>query len=102
MKTIMFKAFPGSLLIGLACLIPLHPAFSADPEPAPAAVTGANAQPGPAIVTAPPEAKLPYGIEDVVKLSRAQISDDVVINYIRNSGTIYTLGPQEIVYLRNQ
>ena len=46
--------------------------------------------------------KLPYGVEDVLKLSRAQVSDDVVLSYIRNSGTIYNLNAQDIVYLRNQ
>jgi len=30
------------------------------------------------------------------------LSDDVTINYIRNSGTIYNLGPNDIVYLHNQ
>jgi hypothetical protein len=54
------------------------------------------------IVEAAPEVKLPYGIEDIVKLSRAQVSDDVIIKYIQNSGTIYTLTPKEIVYLRDQ
>ena len=46
--------------------------------------------------------RLPYGVEDVVKLSRAQVSEDVILNYIHNSGTVYNLGPNEIVYLRNQ
>jgi hypothetical protein len=45
---------------------------------------------------------LPYGVEDVLKLSRAQVSEDVTLNYIRNSGTIYNLAPNDIVYLRNQ
>lgn len=46
--------------------------------------------------------RLPYGVEDVLKLTRAQISEDITLNYIQNSGTIYNLGPQDIVYLRNQ
>jgi hypothetical protein len=46
--------------------------------------------------------KLPYGVEDVLKLSQAKISDDVIVNYIHNSGTVYNLQPQDIVYLRNQ
>ena len=48
------------------------------------------------------QVKLPYGVEDVVKLSRAQVSEDVTLNYIRNSGTIYNLAPKDIVYLRNE
>ena len=47
-------------------------------------------------------AKLPYGVEDVLKLTRAQISEDIVLNYIQNSGTVYNLSPTDIVYLRNQ
>ena len=46
--------------------------------------------------------KLPYGVEDVLKLSRAQVSEDVILNYIHSSGTVYNLGPSDIVYLRNQ
>src|SRR5512147_2707641 len=46
--------------------------------------------------------KWPYGVEDVLKLTRAQVSEDVTLNYIRNSGTIYNLAPTDIVYLRNQ
>jgi hypothetical protein len=55
----------------------------------------------PAAATTSPQ-KLPYGVEDVLKLSRAQVSDDIVLNYIQNTGTIYNLGPQDIVYLRDQ
>ena len=46
--------------------------------------------------------KLPYGVEDVLKLSRAQVSEDVTLNFFRNSGTIYNLAPKDIVYLRNE
>lgn len=59
----------------------------------------------PAATTAASEAtpvKLPYGVEDVLKLSRAQVSEDITLNYIKNSGTIYNLGPKDIVYLRNE
>jgi hypothetical protein len=46
--------------------------------------------------------KLPYGVEDVLKMSRAQVSDDVIATYIQNTGTIYSLGPNDIVYLKEQ
>ena len=71
----------------------------------------ANAQSQPAtsavVQTAPasevvPAPKLPYGVEEIVKLSRAQVSEDVIVKYIQNSGTIYTLTPTELVYLRDQ
>lgn len=46
--------------------------------------------------------KMPYGVEDVLKLSRAQVSEDVILTYIQNTGTIYNLGPKDIVYLKEQ
>ena len=59
-----------------------------------------------ATTTAPPSdaapVKLPYGVEDVLKLSRAQVSEDITLNYIKNSGTIYNLSPKDIVYLKNE
>src|SRR5439155_23179374 len=45
--------------------------------------------------------KLPYGVEDVVKLSRAQVGDDIIVNYVRNSGTIYNLTAADLVNLKN-
>ncbi len=58
-------------------------------------------------VSAPPASenttvKLPYGVEDVVKLSKAQVSEDVILTFVQNSGTIYNLGPNDVVYLRAQ
>ena len=61
----------------------------------------APSAPAPAPAVAAP-LKLPYGVADIIKLSRAQVSEDIIVKYIQNSGTIYTLGPQEIVYLRDQ
>ena len=70
---------------------------SQTPDIAPAA----SATPTPAAADTAP-VKLPYGVEDVLKLSRAQVSEDVTLNFIHNSGTIYNLSPSDIVYLRNQ
>jgi hypothetical protein len=47
-------------------------------------------------------ATLPYGVEDVLKLSRAQVGEDVTLTFIHNSGTIYNLAPKDIVYLHNE
>ena len=103
MKTLSPLAPLSSVIVALACL-PLTVARAADTNSAPADATPAQstaaaAAQAPAVV-APP--KLPYGVEDVLKLSRAQVGDEIILNYIRNSGTIYALGPQEIVYLRDQ
>ena len=80
--------------IGAVCLVALKTTAQ---TPAPA--TTANATPA---VSDSAPAKLPYGVEDVLKLTRAQVSEDVTLNFIRNSGTIYNLAPTDIVYLRNQ
>jgi hypothetical protein len=55
-------------------------------------------------VTARPAATvtLPYGVDDVLKLSRAQVSEDIIVNYIQNSGIAYNLRSQELVYLKEQ
>lgn len=39
---------------------------------------------------------------EVVKLSQAHQSDDVILGYLRNSGASYTLSADEIIYLNNQ
>ena len=80
--------------LGAASLLALNATAE---TPAPASTTASTASPADA---AP--AKLPYGVEDVLKLSRAQVSEDVTLNFIRNSGTIYNLAPKDIVYLRNE
>jgi hypothetical protein len=46
--------------------------------------------------------RLSWGVADVLKLSRAQVGEDVIVNYIQNSGVIYSLSSTEIVYLRNE
>jgi len=50
----------------------------------------------------PSAPKLPYGVDDVLKLSRAKISEEVILNYVQSSGTVYNLSPGAIVYLRNE
>jgi hypothetical protein len=62
-----------------------------DQAPAPSAGVSANAS-----------VRLPYGVEDVLKLARNQVSDDVIVAYVQGSSTIYNLSPNDIVYLRQQ
>lgn len=80
--------------LGAASLV----ALSATAQtPAPPTTTTSTAAP-----TEPASVPLPYGVGDVLKLSRAQVSEDVTLNFIHNSGTIYNLAPKDIVYLRNE
>ena len=82
------------LSVGAASLV----AFGATAQTTAPAETPTPA--APASDAAPP--KLPYGVDDVVKLTHAQVSEDVTLNFVHNSGTIYNLSPKDIVYLRDQ
>lgn len=96
------------LAVGALSLTPLTVALAADtnsPADSSAQVAPtAAAQPTTAAptVATPAAARLPYGLEDIVKLSRAQISEDIILNYVRSSGTVYNLRPQDIVTLKNE
>ncbi len=99
-----------SAATGAVLLVAFSLGFAADTStaqeptaPKAAVTTGAPAAPAPtAEPTSGAEAKLPYGVADVLKLSRAQVGDEITLTYIQNSGTIYNLGPKDIVYLRDQ
>src|ERR1700747_3452336 len=62
---------------------------------------GALANSDSASQTEPPP-KVPYGVAEVLKLSRAHVGEDIISSYIQNSGTVYNLGPSDIVYLKEQ
>ena len=47
-------------------------------------------------------ANLSPGLQEVVKLSQAQMGDNVILAYIKNSGASYTLGADDILYLKSQ
>jgi len=88
-------------VVAIACIrIPAALGDDTNGTPVQPATT---AQPVQTVVAKPvaPQ-RLPYGVDDVLNLSRARISEDVIVDYIRSSGTAYTLGPREIVYLRDE
>lgn len=91
-------------LVGGLAVIPLCSLLATETNSSIAQAASPQPVVAPEAQVTPPVAapKLPYGVEDVLKLSRAQVGDDIVVKYVQNSGTIYTLGPQEIVYLRDQ
>ena len=45
---------------------------------------------------------VPYGVEDVLRLARAKVAEETIVSFIQNSGTIYNLQANDIVYLRNE
>jgi hypothetical protein len=64
-----------------------------------ATTTPAAAQPAAVSQAAPP---LSYGVSEVVQLARANVSEDVVVNYVQNSGNAYGLDANQILYLKQQ
>jgi len=60
--------------------------------------TAANSTPA-AVQSAP---QLSYGVPQVLQLSQAKVSDGTIVAYIQNSGTIYALDANQIVYLKQQ
>jgi|ERR1051325_5025111 hypothetical protein len=96
MKTKLCQVRLFAALGAITCLAS-SPVLAA--EPTSTAVPAGRETPA---ATGDSPAKLPYGVSDVVKLSRAQVSEDVILTYVQNSGTVYNLGPQEIVYLHEQ
>lgn len=64
-------------------------------------VAHGSAQDSSPAASAPPPS-LSHGVAQVLQLSQAKVSDNVIVQYIQNSGTIYPLSAQEIVYLKQQ
>jgi hypothetical protein len=48
------------------------------------------------------EVRLPYGADKIVEMSQAQISDDVIVGYVRGSSTVYDLTPDEVILLKQE
>jgi hypothetical protein len=67
-----------------------------------AAETAQETSPGGPAQSPVVKAKLPYGADDVVRLSTARVNEEIILNYIQTSGTIYNLTPPDIVRLRDQ
>jgi uncharacterized membrane protein YgcG len=61
--------------------------------------TATSVQPAAASQPAP---QLSYGVPQVLQLVQAKVSDGIIVNYVQNSGTIYSLNAGEIVYLKQQ
>ncbi len=91
----------GLLGIAVASLI----AFLASAEVPAANDISSETEAIPAIspaVTEAPDERLPQGVSDVLRLNRAQVGDEVMLNFIQNSGTTYNLSADDIIYLRNE
>ena len=49
-----------------------------------------------------PPTNLSPDLQEVVKLSQAQMTDDVIVNYIKNTGKSFQLSADDILYLKSQ
>ncbi len=64
--------------------------------------SSASQNPAGASATTSSTPKLAYGAADVLSLTRAQVSEEVIVSYIQTSGTIYNLRPSDILQLHTQ
>lgn len=49
-----------------------------------------------------PPSNLSPDLQEVVKLSQSHMGDDVIVNYIKNSGKTYNLSTNDIIFLNDQ
>ena len=52
-------------------------------------------------VEVPPAPPLAPGVADIARMAQAKVSDSVILAYINNSGTVYNLDANQIIYLRD-
>jgi hypothetical protein len=83
---------------GLSAATVSYTSHLAAATPSPSADTNAP----PTKVIAPAQVNLPPVLAEVLRLSDAGISDDVITAYIRNSANHYALDANQIVYLRDE
>lgn len=64
----------------------------------------AQSTPAAAQPAAPSQAvpQLSYGVSEVVQLAHANVGEDVIVNYVKNSGNAYGLDANQILYLKQQ
>jgi hypothetical protein len=74
-------------------------AFTAGNAAAQEPTTATPVQP---VAASQPAPELSYGVPQVLQLVQAKVSDDIIVNFVQNSGTIFALQANEIVYLKQQ
>ncbi len=84
-------------VLGLSVVMVGYNSRSAAAAPAPPATTNA----APTRTVAPAQVSLPQVPAEVLRMSEAGISDDVITAYIRNSANGFALDADQIVYLRD-
>ena len=101
-----FFLFAPRLLWSSALLsVPLISALAAENDSTVRAQSKASTAAPAANTTAPAAVdtfKASNSTSDVVKLSRSQVSDDIILSYVQNSGKIYSLSSDDIIALRKE
>ena len=65
-------------------------------------ITGAICWNGGNTCQAQTPASLSPGLQEVLKLTKAQMGDDVIVNYVKSSGKSYELSADDLIYLNSQ
>jgi hypothetical protein len=92
MKTNFLK----NLLAGLAAGV-----LALGASPATAQDSSAATSVQPAVATAPAP-QLAYGVPQILQMAQANVGNDTIVAYIKNSGTSYGLNADQIIYLKQQ
>ncbi len=97
-------ALPTGIVVAAddSTVVPTAPTLQAEAQVQISAAPTTAPAPAPAPAVAPAPVKVPYGVEEVLKLNSAQVNESVIVTYIQNSGKFYTLKSDDIVYLRSQ
>jgi len=101
MKTRMFWNMATRTALGGASLVALLAGGSAclaqgDPPPAPLSAEGVPVAP---VQSLP--ADLSPGLDEIVKLSQANVGDEVILAYVKKSGSGYNVTANDILYLND-
>ena len=91
MKTKILNSLPAALALGVL-------AFGMISAPAQDSSASTTVVPA-AVAPAPP---LAYGVPQILKMAQANVANDTIIAYIKNSGTSYGLNADQIIYLKQQ
>lgn len=92
------RHFPAAII---AAAIPLSGPFASS-SVAQESATSTPTEPPPPPPPVVERVQLSGGAEDVLKLSKAKVNDDVIIAFVQNGNRNFSLSATEILYLRNQ
>lgn len=90
----------GLLIAGMALMV--HWAMPIAAQQAAATATSTPVTPDTASASQSNPVQLSPGVPEILKLARVPISDDIIIAFLKNSGTSYDLSVSQILYLKKE